>query len=82
MRVLCNECGSKSVIRVRKNISVDVTDLYCICSSPECGHSFVMSLSFKHTLSPSKKTNTDILKQFIHTLSDTDKKELITSLSN
>ncbi|WP_420271276.1 ogr/Delta-like zinc finger family protein, partial [Moritella viscosa] len=43
MRVLCSECGDKSRIQKTNRISIEYTDLYCSCSNPECGHSFVMN---------------------------------------
>ena len=27
--------------------------LYCVCLNPECAHSFVSTLAYSHTLSPS-----------------------------
>ncbi|MDN4696310.1 hypothetical protein QYZ44_21550 [Vibrio parahaemolyticus] len=29
-------------------------DLYCSCSIPECGHTFVSSICYRHSLKPSK----------------------------
>ena len=31
----------------------EVKHLYCSCNNPECGHTFVMEVTFSHTLSPS-----------------------------
>ena len=47
------KCGSKAAIQSRQQRSDDVADLYCSCKNPHCGHTFVMTLSFKSTLSPS-----------------------------
>lgn len=33
--------------------SADLKQLYCSCNNPECGHTFVMEVTFSHTLSPS-----------------------------
>lgn len=53
MRVNCTRCTSKATIRTSKDMGATLRQLYCTCNDPECGHSFVMNLSFSHTLSPS-----------------------------
>ena len=53
MRVECNRCGKSATIYSSRKESDSVKILYCSCSNPHCGHTFVMSLSFSHTLSPS-----------------------------
>ncbi len=58
MRVLkieCPECGSKAVIRKTNRKHREIADIYCACADVECGHTFVMNLTFSHTLSPSAK---------------------------
>ena len=55
MQINCSECGGKAIIHSRKQLDVKMSQLYCSCKSPECGHTFVMDLSFSHTLSPSGK---------------------------
>ena len=65
MRVLkieCPECGSKAVIRKTNRKHRQIADIYCACADVECGHTFVMNLTFSHTLSPSAKTG-DVLVQ-------------------
>lgn len=53
MRVYCNRCQKVAVIQSSSQESESVKKLYCTCSNPECGHTFVMDLSFSHTISPS-----------------------------
>ncbi|MGR6782727.1 ogr/Delta-like zinc finger family protein [Moritella viscosa] len=67
MRVLCPECGVKSRIQKTNRISNSYTDLYCSCNSAECGHSFVMNLSFSHTLSPSAKSSSQLAFELLRT---------------
>ncbi len=65
MRVLkieCPECGSKAVIRKTNRKHRQIADIYCACADVECGHTFVMNLTFSHTLSPSAKTVTRLCK--------------------
>ena len=53
MRIYCTRCTNKAIIRTSKEMSPTTRQLYCSCTDPECGHTFVMDLSFSHTLSPS-----------------------------
>ncbi|MGF1876678.1 ogr/Delta-like zinc finger family protein [Photobacterium frigidiphilum] len=69
MRVLCPECGAKACIQKTNRLSASYADLYCSCSDPECGHSFVMNLSFSHTLSPSTKTTTKLVTNLVKSIS-------------
>ena len=61
MRVLCKECGGKAVITKSNRVSAAYTTLYCSCKDSECGHSFVMELSYKKSLSPSAKTTSEVV---------------------
>ncbi|NAW86627.1 transcriptional regulator [Photobacterium halotolerans] len=54
MRVYC-QCGSASSVRRSDPLSTNATALYCSCCDPECGHSFVSEMGFKHTLELPKK---------------------------
>ena len=77
MRVYCPECESKAYINTRKNLTIQVTDLYCSCSSVECGHTFVSTLSFKHTISPSKKQGLGLLSQLLKELPEAKLKAIL-----
>ncbi|MDH5880400.1 ogr/Delta-like zinc finger family protein [Vibrio sp. S/42/10] len=68
MRVVCPECGEKARIQKSNRISAGYSDLYCSCSDPECGHSFVMNLTFSHTLSPSAKTTSQLAFEMVKAL--------------
>ncbi|BCO13545.1 hypothetical protein RIMD111065_19010 [Aeromonas hydrophila] len=46
----------------------DVSDLYCQCTDAECGHSWVATLSFAHTLSPSAKTTNQLVLSLMGSL--------------
>ncbi|UEM40065.1 ogr/Delta-like zinc finger family protein [Pectobacterium aquaticum] len=72
MRVLkieCPECGEKAVIRKTNRKHRKIADIYCACSDVECGHTFVMNLTFSHSLSPSAKTGDKLLQTVIENLS-------------
>lgn len=77
MRVICKECGSPATITNRKSLTDEVADLYCSCNDSECGHSFVACLSFKHTLSPSRKQASDMLARLLGNMSVADRKLII-----
>ena len=81
MRVFCTECGDKGRIQKTNRISNSYADLYCSCNDPECGHSFVMNLSFSHTLSPSAKKTSQIATELVRTLTLQQRKKLQQELS-
>ncbi|MCG9557905.1 MULTISPECIES: ogr/Delta-like zinc finger family protein [Vibrio] len=76
MRVVCPECGEKARIQKSNRISAGYSDLYCSCSDPECGHSFVMNLTFSHTLSPSAKTTSQLAFEMVKALAPDQRQEL------
>ncbi|MEZ8962896.1 ogr/Delta-like zinc finger family protein [Vibrio cyclitrophicus] len=81
MRVVCPECGERARIQKSNRISAGYSDLYCSCSDPECGHSFVMNLTFSHTLSPSAKTTSQLAFEMVKALAPDQRQELKQQLS-
>lgn len=76
MRVLkieCPECDSKAVIRKTNRKHRQIADIYCACTDVECGHTFVMNLTFSHTLSPSAKTGDMMMQKWLESLSPDQK---------
>lgn len=55
MKVTCPECGEKAVISKVTPRDRLATDIYCACTNVECGHTYVVNLTFSHSLSPSQK---------------------------
>lgn len=88
MRVLkieCPDCGSKAIIKKTNRKHREIADIYCACADVECGHTFVMNLTFSHTLSPSAKSGDAMLQQLISNLSPQQKQmtlELLKTASN
>ncbi|MBW0280698.1 transcriptional regulator [Shewanella xiamenensis] len=76
MRILCTSCGKKAIIGKTDRLSVGHANLYCSCSDPECGHTFVTNLSFSHTLSPSAKTTSEIVSALVKALPPEQRKAL------
>ena len=65
MRVNCNCCHGKALISEVDETSPGTNKLYCLCLNARCGHSFVMELSFSHTLKPSaKKVDESLFERF------------------
>ncbi|WP_323904822.1 Ogr/Delta-like zinc finger protein [Aeromonas hydrophila] len=69
MRVYCKVCGQRGRITKTNRLSDDVSDLYCQCTDAECGHSWVATLSFSHTLSPSSRTASQLVLNLVSALS-------------
>ena len=69
MRVYCKECGQRGRITKTNHLSDAVADLYCQCTDAECGHSWVATLSFSHSLSPSARTTNQMALALIRGLS-------------
>lgn len=69
LKLFCPECKSPAVIR--RSVSKDdkFSDLYCACSNVECGHTYVLNLTFSHTLSPSSMATDRLVKELVGQLS-------------
>lgn len=80
MQVDCTECGGKSFIETRKRLDKKMSQLYCCCKNPHCGHTFVMDLCFSHTLSPSAQQHKDVVVSFLRALPDTERQMMLASL--
>ncbi|MBE5254159.1 ogr/Delta-like zinc finger family protein [Mixta mediterraneensis] len=73
LKILCTECGSQAIVRKTNRKHRDIADIYCACSDVECGHTFVMNLTFSHTISPSAKTGDILLQNVIKSMSPVQK---------
>ncbi|EBB3994503.1 ogr/Delta-like zinc finger family protein [Salmonella enterica] len=82
MRIKCPECGARAVIKSTNPIHPQLTEAYCACSDVNCGHTYVLQVSFKHTLSPSRKSLDDLLVGLISSLGIKQKAELLERLNN
>lgn len=81
MRVLCPTCGKKAIIGKTNRLSVGHADLYCSCTDPDCGHTFVTNLSFSHTLSPSALTSSALVTELVKSMSPDKRQQLQQELS-
>ncbi|MFG0418307.1 ogr/Delta-like zinc finger family protein [Pseudomonas sp. zjy_8] len=52
VRIVCRECRSRARISSQNELSVDYTNLYCLCL--ECGHQSVMNLAYPPPTPPGR----------------------------
>lgn len=77
MRVKCTECDKKALIQSRNELDTKVADLYCVCSDPLCGHTFVMKLTYSHTLSPSRHQAQQMAVDYLRSLPAAERQRLL-----
>lgn len=80
MRVICHCCEGKALISEIEEVSPDSKKLYCLCLNPRCAHSFVMVLSFSHTLKPSAKNLDESLLERFRELSSAQQLQMLEQL--
>nr|WP_241169277.1 ogr/Delta-like zinc finger family protein [Serratia marcescens] len=73
MKVYCPECGANSIISKTNRKDPKLSDLYCQCTDVECGHTFVMNLTFSHTISPSARVGNSLVKSLLSLLRPDEK---------
>ncbi len=73
LKIKCPDCGSPAIIKKTNRKHREIADIYCACADVECGHTFVMNLTFSHTLSPSAKSGDAMLQQLITSMSPEQK---------
>ncbi|WP_345880368.1 ogr/Delta-like zinc finger family protein [Shewanella algae] len=76
MRVTCPTCGAKARISKTNRMSLAHADLYCSCTDAECGHTFVVNLSFSHTLSPSAHDTGRLVIELTKAMSPAQRRQL------
>ena len=76
MRIYCTECEAKATIRSSEQLSTTTRKAYCVCTNPACGHSFVVTISFSHTISPSALSLPRMLRDAIQEQSPAQIREL------
>ena len=80
MRVYCKVRGQRGRITKTNRLSDDVSDLYFQCTDAECGHSWVSTLSFGHTLSPSAKTTNQLVISLVSSLTPESRQMVLDGL--
>ncbi|WP_195904044.1 Ogr/Delta-like zinc finger protein, partial [Serratia marcescens] len=46
LKVICTECNAPAIISKTNRKTAQFADLYCQCTDVECGHTFVMNMTF------------------------------------
>ena len=80
-RVRCNYCNEIATILSSDVECQDSKKFYCQCQNLDCGHGFVMSLAFSHTIHPSSLVIPKEVLEKLGTLNRVQQKELFSSLS-
>ncbi|EEQ06175.1 ogr/Delta-like zinc finger family protein [Yersinia bercovieri] len=80
MKVLCPECGGAAIIRKTNRKHRQISDLYCACNDVECGHTFVMNVTFSHTISPSAKTGDKLIKTVVDSMNPQQRQMMLSLL--
>ena len=81
MRINCKACGHKARISSRNELSPEFVDLYCQCLDANCGHTFVMSLTYSRTLRPSAGAIDQLLFDRLNQLPAAKQRQLFDQLS-
>lgn len=76
-KVICPECCDNTVITKSHRKHTLVSDLYCRCKNPACGHRFVSNLSFSHSLSPSAAKHGRLIRDLIQSIPPTERANAI-----
>ncbi|EPV1495274.1 ogr/Delta-like zinc finger family protein [Klebsiella pneumoniae] len=65
LKLFCPECKAPAIIRKSVPKGDLYSDLYCACTNVECGHTYVLNLTFSHTLSPSAMSVDRLVKELV-----------------
>ncbi|BBU94780.1 ogr/Delta-like zinc finger family protein [Providencia rettgeri] len=60
LKIFCPICGHRATIRKSNRKHREISDVYCSCNDVECGHTYVLNITFSHTISPSAKSDEHI----------------------
>ncbi|HFO7194639.1 TPA: ogr/Delta-like zinc finger family protein [Escherichia coli] len=77
----CPGCGAPAVIRKTDWKTPELADLYCACSDVECGHTFVCTMTFSHTLSPGARSGRNMVKFLVDAMRPEDRRYALELLS-
>ncbi|WP_159281981.1 ogr/Delta-like zinc finger family protein [Rahnella variigena] len=77
LKVVCPECEANATIKKTNRKHKLLSDVYCACGDLECGHTFVLTLAYSHTLSPSAKTHFDTVKNLVGSIQTDEQEEMV-----
>ena len=76
-KIICPECNGNSTIKNTVRKHPHLSDVYCACNNVECGHTFVVNMTFSHTLSPSALSSDRAIKTLIDMMSPEQKQKTL-----
>lgn len=68
LKQICKCCGHKGVIQKSDQQTPEYSRLYVVCRNPQCGHHWVMDLTYSHTTRESKLTNEGLFNYLLNNL--------------
>jgi hypothetical protein len=80
VKISCQECNGKARIGSRDELSLKFSKLYCQCLDVNCGHTFVMNLTFSHSLRPGGGAIDQLLFDRLRKLPKADRRQLMDQL--
>lgn len=75
--IKCRECKGKAIIQSRAELDVVMSKLYCTCK--DCGHRFVMDLSFSHTITPGASQVQTMIMNLLQSLPANQREAILTN---
>lgn len=81
-RVRCTYCNEVATILSSDIDCSEFKKFYCQCQNSQCGHGFVMSLTFSHTTHPSNLVIPKEVLAKLGKLNRAQQQELFSSLSS
>ncbi|GME29667.1 MULTISPECIES: ogr/Delta-like zinc finger family protein [unclassified Pantoea] len=76
----CPVCLTNATIRKTNRKPPQLSDVYCQCTNLECGHTFVMNVSFSHTISPSALVGDGRVRELLNALGQDERKQVLALL--
>ncbi|HIE9847144.1 ogr/Delta-like zinc finger family protein [Klebsiella aerogenes] len=73
LKIICNECEGPAIVTKTHRKTALFADLYCQCKDAECGHTFVLNVTYSHTLSPSARNGRQLVKSLLELLRPEDR---------
>ncbi|PSU76966.1 ogr/Delta-like zinc finger family protein [Photobacterium phosphoreum] len=83
MRLTCPCCGAKCIVSKTNKMSLEYSESYASCAGDIelCGWRGVISVAYKHTLTPSRKETSDIIYQLAAKLAPDTRKQIQAQLA-
>lgn len=73
----CPVCLTNATIRKTNRKHPQLSDVYCQYTNLECGHTFVMNVSFSHAISPSALVGDGRVRELLNALGQDERKQVL-----